>query len=120
MDSSLHHQEGQQQTSEDKTDTEYDDILTTTKFAGSENKEVKLGHELQPSVNDTIRPLSIRPLRLGTQHESLYENEPPVPTTEQDHPYVNKEVRHKATITSDDPVHEYSYIHLDDREVNTT
>ena len=106
VNSSLHCQEEQQPATEDQTYTEYDNTLTITKFAGSENKEVKHGHELQSNVNNDIRPL-----RFGTQHESPYENEPPVPTTEQEHPYVNKEVRHKATITRDDPVHEYSYIH---------
>ena len=61
VDSSLHRHEGQQPASEDQTYTEYDDILTTTKFAGSEKKEVKLGHKGKPNVNNDIRPL-----RLGT------------------------------------------------------
>ena len=83
VNSSLHRQEEQQPASEDQPNTEYDDTLTVTKPAGSENKEVKLRHELQPSVNNAIRPP-----RLGTQHESPQENEPPVPTPEQDHPYM--------------------------------
>ena len=35
---------------------------------------------------------------------------------------MNKEVRHKATITNDDPVHEYTptIMHLEDKEVDTT